>query len=681
MARIPLGNFGNAIAQPAPAVRVTSAAFDNGGSGAQKLGDDVLRISASMADEERQKADALTRARLTNSALDREMAVDNIGREIEQDIAAGKLHYNDAATAYKKRVGELQTPDLNGVDPVTAENFSRSVKRLDFKGEKHIEGIVGKARQGDMRAQADGILDKLGKQAGLPGTDMATITAQIDGMDEIGRAAYGAAWDKRKQDWKDNSWDARLNQQAMAVRNDVGGINALQKQITEGEFADKLDSNRRNMLVARLDGYKTSLIQRAEAANARAERAAERHLKKAEAEFNTFQGLADKGTILAPEYVERTLQMTAGTPYQQGVFAIMQQAQANGGIARQPIRQQQAELDRVDAQIAKTGRTPELDKRREQLQKVLNGSQSDLKENGLRAGLERGVIADMAPLDVSTPEAIAGSMAKRLEQAESVSQWAGKAVSPLDAREAEQIKGMLDALPAKQRSVAVSTIAQSAGPRYAGAIADQLDKQDRPLALAFARAGGRTTGATNWLGQTTVEARHTSELILKGAQAIKDGTAMKDDKKVTGWKSTIAREVEGMFQNEKVAAAVKDSAYYIAAAMSQESGGGIPDLDQAIRLAIGGDVIQRNGKKLPVPAGVSASEFDKQLRNVSADDIRKQSPTGKVRVAGVEMSADSFATSIPGQELIFAGPNRYAVVVRGRPVTNENGKPITIEVR
>lgn len=672
MARIPLGNFGNVIAQPAPAVRVTSAAFDNGGSGAQKLGDDVLRISASMADEERQKADALTRARLTNSALDREMAVDNIGREIEQDIAAGKLHYNDAATAYKKRVGELQTPDLNGVDPVTAENFSRSVKRLDFKGEKHIEGIVGKARQGDMRAQADGILDKLGKQAGLPGTDMATITAQIDGMDEIGRAAYGAAWDKRKQDWKDNSWDARLNQQAMAVRNDVGGINALQKQITEGEYADKLDSNRRNMLVARLDGYKTSLIQRAEAANARAERAAERHLKKAEAEFNTFQGLADKGTILAPEYVERTLQMTAGTPYQQGVSAIMRQSQANGGIARQPIRQQQAELDRVDAQIAKTGRTPELDKRREQLQKVLNGSQTDLKENGLRAGLERGVIADMAPLDVSTPEAIAGSMAKRLEQAESVSQWAGKAVSPLDAREAEQIKGMLDALPAKQRSVAVSTIAQSAGPRYAGAIAEQLDKQDRALSLAFATAGSQTTSN-----------RYTSELILKGATAIKDGTAMKDDKKVTGWKASIATEVDGAFANEKVSQGVKDAAYYIAAGLAQENGGSIlpSDLKQAIRLAVGGDIVKRNGKKLPIPAGMDAGDFEKRLKAVPKTDILQQAPGGKVRVAGVEMSAEDFAASLPGQDLAVVGQGRYVVMVKGRPVVNANGQPVVIGVR
>jgi hypothetical protein len=39
MARIPIGNFGNAIADPAPRVNIPSGAFDNGGAGLQKLGE------------------------------------------------------------------------------------------------------------------------------------------------------------------------------------------------------------------------------------------------------------------------------------------------------------------------------------------------------------------------------------------------------------------------------------------------------------------------------------------------------------------------------------------------------------------------------------------------------------------------------------------------------------------
>lgn len=671
MARIPMGNFGTVIAQPAPTVRIPAAAFDDGGSGAQKLGDTATHVGLSLMDEQRRQDDALMRVRAANAATDREMAVDQLGREIEEEVTAGRLHYSKASEAYKQRVAAIPGEKFEGLSPVDAENYSRSLKRIDFKGERHIEALTAKAKTADLRAQTDGILDKLGKQAGLPGTDMAALTGQIDAMDEIGRSAYGAAWEKRKQDWKDNSWDARLNQQAISVRNDLNGINALQQQLT-GEYADKLDSNRRNTLVARLDGYKTSLIQRAEAASARADRAAERHLKKAEAEFNTFQSLADKGTTIDPTYIDVVLQKTAGTPYQQAVASVAKQAQENGGIASQPIAQQQAELDQIDAKIAKTGRTPELDKRREQLQKIVRGSQSDLKDNGLRAGLERGVIADMAPLDVSTPEAIAASIPKRIEQAEAVGAWAGKPVSPFDAKEAEHIRSTLETLPPKQRSEAVSTIARSVGPRLAGAVAEQLDKQDKPLALAFAMAGSQTTNN-----------RFTSELILKGAQAMKDGAVMKDDKKVTGWKASIASAVDGAFANEKAASAVKDAAYYIAAGIAQENGGSVSssEIKRAVRLAVGGDIIERNGKKLPIPAGMEAGDFEKRLQGIPKGDILKQAPGGKVRVAGAEMSADEFATTIPGQELAIVGPGRYAVIVKGRPVVNANGRPIIVGVQ
>lgn len=678
MARIPLGNFGNAIAAPAPKASVPAGAFRST-EGLQQLSSTLLQASASFMEADRQvkeeelrKQQNLDRAKAANAVLDREIAVDAVSKDIEQQVSSGALHYAEAPTLYKKRLDELGKPDVQGLDPVAAENFDKGLKRVDFKGQSGIDGLVSKEKTADFRRQTDGILDKLGKKAGLPGADMAGVSAQIDSMDEIGRQAYGAGWDKRKQDWKDNTWDAQLNQQAMGVRDSLDGIKALQKEITQGAYADKLDSNRRNSIMAKLDAYQTSLIQRNEAAAARAARQQELALKKAEAEFNTFQGLADKGTIIAPEYIDRAIAATKGTPYQAGIAAIAKQAQETGGIAAQPISNQEATLTQIDTLIAQRGRTPELDKRREQIAKVVDASRRDLTENGLRAGLERGVITELAPIDISTPEAFAGSITKRMEQAEQVGQWAGKAVSPLDANEAMTVRSMLDALPPKQRSAAVATIAQSVGPRSASAIAEQLDKQDKPLSLAFATAGSKTTAG-----------RYTSELILKGATAIKDGTAMKDDKKVTGWKATIAGEIDGAFPNEKAATAVKEAAYYIAAGMAAENGGTVStsNIRQAVTLAVGGSIIERNGKKLPIPAEMEADDFEKRIKSVSPETIIKQAPEGRVRVGGAEMSAQEFAASIPGQELMFAGPGRYAVIVKGRPVTNAAGRPIIIGVQ
>ena len=160
---------------------------------------------------------------------------------------------------------------------------------------------------------------------------------------------YGAGWEKRKQDWRDNNWNDHLTQQAMQVRDNLQGITDLQKRITEGDYADKLDSNKRNALVGKLDAYRTSLVQRQEAAANRADRLAERHLKQAEAEYNTFQGIADKGTIIDPAYVDVVMKKTAGTPYQAGIASMMQQAAEAGGLASKPISAQQRKEAGVDA--------------------------------------------------------------------------------------------------------------------------------------------------------------------------------------------------------------------------------------------------------------------------------------------------------------------------------------------
>lgn len=668
MAQIPLGNFGYRTPSAAPAQSVPGAAFDLVGSGLESVADAAMQVQA----EERKQADALERAKAANASLDYEITAKNIGAGIEQEVADGTLNYAEAQNAYKERLAEAGAPDTAGMNPVHAENLSRSIKRSQYQVESQISGVVNKARVADLRANVTGVMDKLGKQGGLPGADMNALTKQADGLDEIGQQAYGAEWGKKKQDWLDNTWDAHLNQQAMQASGSVKAIHDLRAQVTAGVYADKLDSNKRNSALAKLDAYETSLVQRQEAAAARAERRAERVMKVAEAEFNTFQSMADKGTTLDPAYIDRAVKLTAGTPYQAGIIALSKQAKETGGLAAQPVQAQQAQLDAIDAHIAANGRTPELDKRREQVSKVLQGSQADLKENGLRAGLERGVITHLAAFDMSSPEKFAATFAKRLEQAETVSLWAGVPVSPLDSQEAGSVGDMLAALPAKQRAQAVASMAETVGPKFAAALAEQIGKKDRALSLAFASSGAKTT-----------EGRYTSEMILKGATAIKDGTVMKDDKKVTGWKATIAGELEGVFQNEKLTTAAKESAYYIAASIAQENGGslGNSELRRAVRLAVGGEIIERNDKKLAIPAGMDEGTFEKRIKNVPASDILQQAPDGKVRVGGAEMTVEAFAKTIPGQELMFAGYGRYAVIVRGRPVTNSGGQRIIIGVQ
>lgn len=676
--KIPLGDFGQSIP------RVTSGAVSVEGMDAaaramNNLANTGMQISSQLMAEDnaineqrRREEQALSRAKAGNALLDHEIQVKTFATDLETRLADGSLSHDKAEEAYQSGLQLLDVPKIDGMDPVTAENFTKGRKRNEFIGLAGIQGAAQKARKSELRGQVDQALDSFGKLSNEPGADVDKINAQVSSLDEAGTLAYGQAWVKVKQDFRDKTWYDRLNAMALGVRDDLQGVNALQKEISEGQYSAKLDPEKKNTLVARLDGYRNAIAQRQEIAAQRADRESERRLRKAEAAFSTFQALADKGTVLAPDYIDSAIRDTAGTPYQKGITELARIARESGGLAAKPIGQQQATLKQIDQQIAINGRTPALDKRREQIAKVLTASQDDLKNNGLRAGLERGVITELAPLDTSSPEALARSVGERLHQAETVGLWAGKHVSPLDSDEATALRSMLDALPPTVKSAAVATIAQSLGPAYSAALAQQIDHQDKALGLSFALAGSKTS-----------QGRYTSELLLKGATAIRDKAVMQDEKKVTGWKSTIAQQIDGALPDERAANAVKDAAYYIAAGIAHENGGtaSTDDIERAVRLAIGGNVIERKGKKLPIPAGMDDGEFEERLRNIPASSIARQAPDGRVRVAGADMPTDAFAASIPGQDLIYAGTGRYAVVVRGRPVTNSAGQPIIVEVR
>jgi hypothetical protein len=423
-----------------------------------------------------------------------------------------------------------------------------------------------------------------------------------------------------------------------------------------------------------------AIDQRAELAAQRAAREQERHLKQAEASFTTFQAIADKGTVLDPAYIDRVLQETAGTPYQAGIKALAQQTQQVGGFAGQTIATQRAALDAVDEQIAKQGRSPELDKRRSQLEKVWNGSVEAARADPMRAGLERGVVTQLAPLDVTNPQTLVAGLSARLVQQQRVSVWAGDNVSPLTATEAGAVRDMLTVLPAKERSQAIAMLSTTIGPSASIGLAKQLDKNDKPLALAFAYAADSTSPATNMWGTPIGSGRYVSELILKGAAAKKDGTSTKGEKqadtKPSQWSRFVTNELEGVYPSPVLADNIRDASLLIAHAFASEDGGQLSDdrLRAAITIAAGGALVEHNGRKIPLPAGIGPDMLDTRLRSVTPQEIQQQAPGDTVRVAGVQVPTAEWVKTLPGAELAYAGPGKYYVLVGGRPVTSADGK-------
>lgn len=673
MARIPSADgLGDSVAQP---THLSSAIPGSqfGAPGLEYAGRIVNDMAAVQREEEQ-------RAQATRDAADRAQAhialttaqddLKNLNAEIVAGVKDGTIDKKQAASEWQRRANELMSPAMQNVPEAHRSIVASDINARIGAGGRDVLRAVTDRDQADVRTGLDSVFEQAARRYS---TDPA-------GADEMVRVAVenlgphsGIAPDKLSkavQTWRENAQYTAGYESITAARGNMAALDAAEKKITA---LGDMDPQKRAQLLDRVTVYKTNLAQQQEIAAARAAREQERRMRQAQAEFETFQGLQDKGSMLNPEYVDHVRAATEGTPYHQGVMMLLEQQSAVGGLAAQPIAMQRATLDSIDAQIAQSGRTPELDRRRGQIEKVLKASEDDLQKDPMRAAVERGVIPGIEPVNLTNPEAIAQTISARAQQASMVSTWAGRTVSPLTSQESDQLAGMLGALPAKERAVAIARLSSALDPKTSAAVAAQIDPKDHTLALAFALGGDMTN-----MG------RPTAELVLKGAQAIKDKTAAKDDSKLTGWRATIARELDGVYPNEKLTASTVDAAYYIAAGMAHENGGSISgsDLERAIGLATRATLVEHNGRRMPIPYGWKESDLETALRSTTEADVTAQSGAPTVRAAGVQVPAADFVKSLPGAELMFAGPGRYTVIVSGRPVMSADGKrPIVVKVQ
>lgn len=489
--------------------------------------------------------------------------------------------------------------------------------------------------------------------------------AQLDVMGpEAGWAPDFIA--QKKQQFKEGTAYTEAFGLVQSSKDDLSKLRKAKELVNSDRFID-IDPQRRAQLDAQLEGYETSLLAKRELAAQRAQRESEARLNRARSAFEASQARVTAGIPDNPDQIAITTQALAGTPYLETYKALQLQAREIGGAAARPVAQQRATLDQLNAQIAAGGTSDALIKQRDTLQRALDASESDLKEDPIRAGLKRGVITDLAPVDTRSIDGFTRSVAARLQSAEVVQAWAGRPVSPLTSDEAQQVGSMLNALPVQQRATALATLGAQLGPQASAGLAAQIDKQDKATALALQYGASKTT-----------EGRYTSEIILKGQQAIKDKVVKVDAAAESGWRATIAQEVDGAYPNERQAADIKEAAYLITAGLSAE---GSVDPRRAVRLAAGGAIVEHNGRKIPLPAGVDQDAFESRVKSMTAADFKAQAPDGQVRIGTQSVPLDVFVQAIPDAPLISVGRGRYAVTSGGRVVTNANDRPIVITAK
>lgn len=683
MARIKLGSFGNVtpgrVQQvAAPDLSAETRAVGNLGGTVVDIGLDLKAQETRQQQEElaRQsaQADAADRAKESAALLDAEDKLRDIHDEIGNQVATGQIGRDEAEGAFNEQAKKTIDGAMPGFReenrPLVAPRLGRAVNTLGNSMRRIVEK---RAKQEVTTAISSGLetferlyqTDPKGAESGA-----SALIAQMGPWSDLSPEQLG----RIGQNWREKTQYTAGFQAVSSAREDRKALAEAEKFV--GTLPD-LDPQKRAQLIDRAQAYRMTLDQKAEMAAARAERERDRVLRRAEHEFNAFQALADKGTALDPAYLDRALQNTAGTPYAPAIKALAMQARETGGLAAQPLSVQRATLDQINTQIAQQGRSPELDKRKDQVEKVLRGSMTDLGQDALRAGLERGVITELLPLDMSGGfQGLAPQMVERVQAAQRVQQWAERPVSPFTDEEAATVKRQLDSLPVKERSAVVAGLASSLGPQQAAAMAEQMSPKDRGLALALAAAGGTTTAG-----------RFTSELILRGQQAKLDGTSTKGLKepevKASTWRAHAATELEGVFGDPRFTTQVRDAAELIMHGIAAEKGGGLTrrDMDRAIGMAIGGTIVEHAGRRIPLPAGIDQDMLEKRLESVTPEELSKQAPDGMVRAGGVPMPLAELVQSLPGQQLMPVRPGEFAVIVQGRPVVNTQGEPVIVKVR
>ncbi|MGE8691347.1 MAG: hypothetical protein ACN6PJ_29665 [Achromobacter sp.] len=654
--KIPTGNFGNAVAGPQQAARLPAGAFvDGSGQTLQNIGQQVGGISQDLL-ATHQKAQSL------RFMAESESALAGLQDQLGADLASGKLDPAKAEGVWAEQSRKLMDDRLQGVGPVQRDIVGAQLQRASVGMGGRVRDMATRQVQQNIGGELTALGISLEREA-----DPALASSRYD--QAVRAMGPSAGWNPSQIEdnintFREKAYATKAYSLVNGARNSMADLNKVESMLNSDEFA-ALDPQRRAVLLNTTAGYKTALEQRAVAAAQRAEINAAKRDRLAAGILAEVQQLSTQGKKLDPQYLAGAASAMQGTPYEAAFQAAVSQAPAGTAFAMQPLAAQREMLDGLLAIGNRDGWTPTRQQMYEQHQKSYEASQREYKEDPLRAAVDRNVLPELAPLDMAGGIAgIAQGVQARLAQAQQVEVVAGRPVSPFTSDEALQVASVLNALPADQRATSIASLSKVVGTRTMSAIAAQLDSKDRTLALAAALGD-----------QQRPNGGLVSEQVIRGEQAIKDKRVADAD--VTRWRSEIAAEVRGVFATPEMENAVIDSAVRVRADADVRREG--RSIRGAVETVAGG-IFDFNGGKIPLPLGMTESQFERGLVALTPDSFRDQAPDGNVFVAGKAVPVAEFIKGLPNAVLRHAGQGRYTVSSGTGVVLNQAGQPVIVRV-
>lgn len=689
MAKIPLGNFGNAIAQPRPQVNYVDGAFDKGGAGIEALGNEGLRITGNLMKEQQQENESLARARAANAVLDREIQQKTLAADLIARTQAGEIKYDQVLESYDSASQFLDTPEVGKLDPVTQLNLDKGMKRVDFQTRASIETAAQGAKKVEFKGQADGALDKLAKLAGMPGADIEKINAQADSLDAIGALPYGGAWAKKKQDFRDQNWANQAIQKSGAARQDMEALRQLEYDLTaqDGFYIDKMDVDKRNAILNQVISRRIQLENRNNHQETKREAKAERAIGDVDKQIAS-------GIPAAPEMWAGWAETVKGTSFEPELKRLIKGEIEVQQILRQPIDKQTAYIQGAEQKLLSKGGSVKDKANLDRMKTAVAANIKQLQETPLVFNQNR-IGEEVAPVDLqglfdpAKGTEMNLQLRDRMATITAMQKQYGPQVKmkPLLPQEVAQLGAVLDKATYRQRSDVLKGLRFAFGEDAGYMAAMRQIAPDSPVramaGMIAAKERSITLERNVFSSDIVSKSGDVADTLLLGEDLLNKS---KETKAQDGTSKTFPMPAEKEFKlsfskfagnvfagrpggYDVAMQAVR--AYYVGRAATDGDVSGEIDgarMKQAIGAVLGEVVDYKGNGEVLAPWGMSSKDFKLKA---------KEALTGELSRRGI---LDAVGGNLDALGLKSYGDSTYYVISGRSYLYDKNGKPVVIDL-
>jgi hypothetical protein len=684
--KIPLGNFGNVT--PGAVRGADTSAI---GEAAAQLGATAMRVGEQI--HERRIVEA--RGKAANAILDHELAVKSAADDISQKVATGEIDPDQARKTYDDTVAKIQPPRIDYLDDIGANALQRGMQRATFSAGEAVDRAAEVGRRRVMQAQFTDGLDKLGKLAGMPDANIDEINTKADAFAPLARAS-GLPPDqvsKAIQDFKDRNWLNNAIQRADENRESIDGLRQLEHDLVDanGFYAGKLDTERRNAVLASVLSRRDVLENRLRVEGDKREARAERTVAQIDRQIAS-------GVPATPELWATWATAIKGTTFEPEFKQLVADEQHTQEILRRPIAEQLSYVQEQQQKLLQGGGSVRDAANVARLSEAVKQNVNLLQQAPLLFNQQR-TGQDVAPLDITAlgeeggGARVADQLRERVITLNAMRKQYGDQVQirPLLPQEVQVLAAAVNQASPRQTSQVFGELRKAVGDDQVFAAAVQQIAPDAPvkaLAGLLAAKQRSLTLERNWIRDDVIaSSRDVSETMLAG-EAILNRT--KADKTEDGRSQaklflpetkTLQAEfqdnVGGAFAGRPGAAELAFQAvqaYYVGkAAQTGRLAASGQDIDtklvrEAVRATLG-EVVDYNGHgEVLAPWGMNAGEFRASADAALTSELKRRGleklTSGQIGMLGLRNIGESTYYVVQGRNFVF----------------DPKGQPITITV-